>query len=362
MAFLFFKKKKKKCLGVDVGASSIKIVELGQRKERIGLENYGEFSISSFLMERPFRNFQGTSLSLSEEEISKAIKAIIGEAKISTTKAIFTIPDFSTFFTYFELPPMTSKELPDAVLFEARQHIPVPLSEVTIDWSLIGGEVPDHRGKEKLQILLLAVPNEVIAQYRKIAELSKLEILALESEVFSIVRAVMSPQRKRKTQIIVDIGAQSTSCAIVDQGVLKRIHSIDVSGNELTRALVRSLNIGYKEAEDFKKLYGLIAPEKTVAQILYPLIDVIIREVERISKDYFSSTKKTIDEIILSGHSALLPGLRDYFFTRLKKEVNIANPFEDLYYPSILEDTLKEMGPGYTVPVGAALRGLEQLE
>ena len=88
---------------------------------------------------------------------------------------------------------MTSKELPNAVIFEARQHIPVPLSEVTIDWSLIGGEVPDHRGKEKLQILLLAVPNEVIAQYRKIAELSKLEILALESEVFSIVRAVMNP-------------------------------------------------------------------------------------------------------------------------------------------------------------------------
>lgn len=358
MVGLFFKKASQKCLGIDIGTSSIKIVELsrfGGWKERIKLENYGEVSLFT-LFEKPFRTFEKGSLLLSAQEISRAIKAILEEAKISTSQAVFSIPDFSTFFTNFELPPLTKKELPDAVKFEARHHIPLPLAEVTLDWSLIEGEVSD-RVKEKLQILLLAVPNEVINQYREIVRLSQLQLLALEAEVFSLVRSLI--KKNKKIQVLVDIGAQSTTISIIDQGILKRTHSLDVSGNELTRVLANTLNIDYKEAENFKKKYGLVSPEKTIAEILYPLIDLILREIEKISQDFYQSEGKDIDQVILAGRSALIPGLRDYFFSQLKKEVIIANPFSDIFYPPILEETLKEMGPAYAVAVGTALRGIE---
>lgn len=359
MAWLSFKKTNpKKCLGIDIGTSSIKIVELsrlGVWKERVKLENYGEVSLFT-LFEKPFRTFEKGSLLLSAQEISRAIKAILIEAKISTSQAVFSIPDFSTFFTTFELPPLTKNELPEAVKFEARHHIPLPLAEVTLDWLLIGGEVSDKR-KEKLQILLLAVPNEVINQYREIVRLSQLKLLFLEAEVFSLVRALI--KENKKIQVLVDIGAQSTTVSIIDQGILKRTHSFDFSGNELTRVLAIALNIDYQEAENFKKKYGLISPEKQIAEIFYPLIDLILREIEKISQDFYQSEGKDIDQVILAGKSALFPGLRDYFFSRLKKEVIIANPFSDIFYPPILEETLKEMGPAYAIAVGAARRGIE---
>lgn len=359
MAWLSFKKTtSKKCLGIDIGTSSIKIVELsrlGAWKERIKLENYGEVSLLT-LFEKPFRTFEKGSLLLSAQEISLAIKAILEEAKISTSRAVFSIPDFSTFFTTFELPPLTKKELPEAVKFEARHHIPLPLAEVTLDWSLIGGEVSDKR-KEKLQILLLAVPNEVINQYQEIVRLSQLQLLSLEAEVFSLVRSLI--KKNEKIHVLVDLGAQSTTVSIIDHGILKRTHSFDVSGNELTRVLANALNIDYQEAENFKKKYGLISAEKVIAEILYPLIDLILREIEKISQDFYQSEGKNIDQIILAGKSALIPGLRDYFFSQLKKEVIIANPFSDIFYPPILEETLKEMGPAYAIAVGAAMRGIE---
>ncbi len=357
MVGFLFKKASKKGLGIDIGTSSIKIVELsrGAWKERIKLENYGELSLSS-LFEKPFRTFEEGSLLLSAQEASRAIKAILEEAKIATRRAVFSIPDFSTFFTNFELPPLTRKELPDAVKFEARHYIPLPLDEVTLDWSLIEGEVSE-KPEEKLKILLLAVPNEVINQYQEIAKLSQLQLFSLEAEVFGIARALI--KNNKKIYALLDLGAQSTTISIIDRGILKRVHSLDVSGNELTKTLANALNINYQEAEDFKKLYGLISPEKIIAEILFPLIDLILSETRRVFQDFYQSEGKDVDQIILVGRSALLPGLRDYFFAQLKKEVIIGNPFSDIFYPPILEDTLKEMGPAYAVSVGAALRGLE---
>ena len=349
----------KKSLGIDIGTSSIKIIELSRWGERIELENYGEVSLLT-LYEKPFRAFDKGLLLLSSQEISRAIRAILEEAQISTLSAVMAIPDFSSFFTNFELPPMTEKELPEAVRFEARHHIPLPLAEVALDWSLIGGEVSE-RPKEKLKILLLAFPIEVVNQYREIADLAGLQLLSLEAEVFSLVKSLIKKESlpRAPVQVLVDIGAQSTSCSIIDRGILKRTHSFDLSGNELTKILSKSLNIDYQEAENFKREYGLVSPEKKIAEILYPLIDIILKEIETISQDFYQSEGKSTDQIILAGGSALLPGLRDYFFSQLKKEVIIANPFSEIFYPPILEETLKEMGPGYAIAVGTALRGLE---
>lgn len=184
----------KKSLGIDVGTSSIKIVELSRWGERIKLENYGEISAQA-LYQRPFRTFEKSTLLLFAEDISRAIKAITEEAKIKTRRTVFSIPDFSSFFTSFELPPMTREELSQAVRYEARQYVPLPLAEVTLDWQIIEGEVSDQR-KTKLKILLVAVPNEIINQYRKIAEISGLELQALEAEVFGLLRSLIGEEKR----------------------------------------------------------------------------------------------------------------------------------------------------------------------
>jgi len=371
MIWFPFKIGLKSCLGIDIGTSGIKIVQLAMKGERVTLEKYGEIAAQVFY-EESHRTFEKSTLLLSTQDIARAILAICQEAKITERRAFFTIPDFASFFTSFDLPPMGREEIPQAVRFEARHHIPLPLAEVTLDWSIIEGEASDHK-KTPLKILLVAVSNDLIDQYSQIVTLSNLELKGLEVEAFGLVRALISEEKE--VVAILDIGARSTTVNIVDQGILKVSHSFDVAGNEMTQVLSKALDIEFFEAENLKKVHGLkyflsnqeIGEEagetklitKKVGEILIPLVDLILAELERTSQNFYQTKGKKIERVILAGGSALLPGVKEYFIKVLKKNVEIANPFANIFYPPLLESTLKQMGPSYAIAVGAALRGIE---
>jgi len=353
----------KKFLGIDIGTSYVKMVEMYRFGHQRKLENYGQIS-ASVLYDKPFRTFDKNTLFLSNKDVARAIKAVKEEAGIKTQKVVFSIPDFSTFFTNFTLPPMTREELPQAIRYEAKQYVPLPLSEVTLDWQIIDDK-PLANGKTGYRILLVAAPNEIISQYQEIAKLSQLELFSLEAETFSLMRALIGEEEKRPIALI-DIGAQSTTCTIVDKRALKSSHSFDISGNDLTSIIAKALNIDFAEAEKLKKQYGikvLTAEEGQNAQniraVLVPLIDMVLREIQGIFSSFSQQEKKEIQKVIIAGGTALLPGLKDYFKESLQKEVEIANPFKNIFYPPVLEDVLREMGPSYSIAVGTALRGLE---
>lgn len=353
-----FKIIAKTFLGIDIGTSSIRVVELLKWGKRIKLENYGELQAQAFY-KKSFRTFEETTLVISARDIAKAIRGILEEAKIKTKKVIFSIPDFSSFFTWFDLPPMTESEIPEAVRYEARRHTPLPLSEVTLDWQIIEGRVSEKEST-KLKILLVAVPNEVINQYRQIAALARLELQAIEAEAFAFARS--SARNEKQALALVDIGARTTTCSIIDKGVLKRSYSFDVSGSELTNLISKSLNVDYLQAEELKRKYGIYpstVSQENLEKILFPLLDLVLAEIKKISQNFYRFESREVQKVILGGGSALLPGLKEYFSQSLKKEVVIANPFPNIFYPPILEKTLKEMGPSYAIAVGAALRGLE---
>jgi len=356
MDFPFFKKASQSYLGVDIGTSAIKIVELSKKGERIQLENFGELK-SQALYQKPFRTFEKNTLLLLAEEIALAIKGILKEAKIQSRFASFSIPDFSSFFTNFELPSMTEEEIPEAVNFEARRQIPIPVSEVILDWSIIGGKPSLDRKGEKIKILLVAVPKEIINQYQEIAKKSGLELLALEAEVFGLIRSLV--EKEKGIVVLVDIGAQSTTVNIVEKGILKISHSLDMGGNELTRIIARARNIDFWKAEELKEKFGLLRGQvDDVSNILYPLIDLILKEVEDITQYFCQSEKKEIGQFILAGGAVYLPGLSGYFAQKLQKEVIIGNPFAKIFTPPILSETLKQIGPSFAIAVGMALREL----
>ena len=358
----------KKFLGIDIGTSSIKLVELSGRGERKKLENYAEMK-TGVSRENPFRTFEKNTLSLSSQDVAQAIKSMLKEAKIKTRKSIFSIPDFSSFFTSFELPSMAKEEIGKAVNYEARQHVPLPLSEVTLDWEVIDGRISD-RGKSKLKILLVAVPNETINQYQTITKLCDLQILALEAEVFGLLRSLI-PVNENKTVAIVDIGAQTTTCSIIDKRVLVSSNSFNLSGDDLTERLIKSFTIDYSTAQKLKEKYGLkenpssstnvgnSSSIKNVRETLLPLVDAILKEVEKITFNFYQTENKEVEKFIIAGGTSLMPELRKYFEGYFKKETEVANPFSKISHPPILEKTLKEMGPAYAIALGMALRGFE---
>lgn len=352
-----FKLRPKKFLGIDVGTSSIRIVEIGRRGQTHKLENYGEVGLS-FVREGPFRVYKKDTLLLSNKKIARTIQSICKEAGIQTKEVNFSIPDFCSFSTSFELPPMSKEEIPEAVRYEVRPYIPLPLPEITLDWSIIEGEV----SKTPLKILVVAIPNDIISQYQEIAHLSNLNIRILEPEVFSLARSLIKDKEKGKIIGLIDIGARSTTCSVLEKGVLKTSHSFNIAGNELTEIIARSLNIDYNKAEELKKKSGLISNKsgkKDVRQTILALIDSILEEVKKIFRDFYQSEGKEIEKIILAGGTALMPGLKEYFSAELNKEVVIADPFSGIACLPILSDTLKAMGPSYAIAIGAAFKGLE---
>jgi len=357
MIWFPFKIAPKKFLGIDIGTSSIKMVELGRKGEKRVLENYGELKTLS-LQKAPFRISKKDTLLLSDQEVAQAISAILRKAEIQTKEVNFSIPDFASFFTTFELPPMSQKEIPQAIRYEARNYIPIPLSEITLDWSVIEEQIPNQR-QTPLRILMVAIPNEIISQYQKIANLANLKLKSLEAEVFALSRSL---PKNEKIIAIIDIGARSTTCSILEKGILKISHSFNVSGNELTEILSKSLRTDYEKAEELKGSLGITLKqesEKNLREILLPLIDTTLIEIKKFFNNFRRENGKEIEKIVLAGGSALLPGLKEYFFEELQKEVEIANPFSRISYPPILEETLKEMGPKYAIACGLALKGLE---
>lgn len=354
-----FKKTAENFLGIDIGTTAVKIIELSKRGDKIKLENYGE-ALAQTLYEKPFRTIDKNTLLFSSQEIAKAILAILEEAKIQERKVVFSIPDFASFFIDFSLPPMTKDELPEAVKYEARQYIPMPLSEVTLDWSVIGGQIGKGRQKSTpLKILLVAVPTEIINQYQEISNLAGLSLKAIEAEAFGLLRSLI--RQDKKPICIIDIGAQSTTVNIIENGILKKSHSFDISGGELTQLIAKSQNLDSAAAEDLKRQVGLVEDVKNIKKILLPLIDYIVAETEKIIKSFYQQESKEITKIILAGGSAQMPGLKEYFAVTFKKETEIANPFADIFYPPILEGSLKKMGSSYAIATGMALRGLELL-
>jgi type IV pilus assembly protein PilM len=344
----------KKCLGVDIGASSVKLVEVSVFGKRRKLENYAEFSF--FPENSPVKTFLGDSLVLDSEKASEILRAVLTKGEFEEKKAAFSIPDFSTFFTTFSLPLMSKEEVPHAVEFEARHHIPLPLSEVAFDWQVM--EKEESFPGAKLKILLVAVPKRILQEYQRLAELTKIKLKGMEAEVFGLIHS--SIRGKYEEPIcLVDIGWLSTTVSIVDRGNLKVSHSFDFSSKKLTESLSSALGITFIEAERLKREKGLDPREKDVIKTLLPLVGSLAVEIEKVCEDFYKEENKLIKRLVLAGGSATLFGLKEYLAGKTKKETELVNPFSGFVYPEELEPRLKEIGPSFAVATGVALMGIE---
>lgn len=291
---------------------------------------------------------------LSNYFVSRAIRAVLDEAKIKTKAAIFSVPDFSTFCTSFELPPMSASELSEAVYYNASQYIPLPVTETTLDWKLIDG-IPGTNSA--LKIFLVAIPNQVIQDYQKVAQMAGLELYAVEAEVIGLVRSLVGEEKK--CVCFIDIGVQSTTINVTDKKNLKKSYSFDFAGSQLTYHIASALGLGHTEAEELKNREGLISSKEEIAKTLYLLVDPLILEVKKVLADFYQEENKEVDEIYLTGGTSLLPGLKEYFAETLKKKVQIPNCFSEFLYPPILGKTIEEIAPSFSVATGVALGGLE---
>ncbi|MBI2098590.1 MAG: type IV pilus assembly protein PilM [Candidatus Wildermuthbacteria bacterium] len=337
-------------LGIDVGSSALRVVEIGGWGDRRTLKNYGEIRMRTMYKE-PFRSFEKNALLLSTNDIAKALRGIFEETHMAEKKAIFSISDYSTFFTTFELPFIKEEELGSAVRFEARRHVPLPLSEVVLDWQLLE-KTKDKRSR----ILLVAVPKEVVNYYEEIARFAGLTLIALEAEVFGNIRSYF--KEEREPAVLIDIGSHTTTVSVVAKSMVRLSQTINVGGNNFTERIAQSLSVNYRKAEEEKLQKGIHLVQGNV-RILVPIVDLIVTEIRKALEGFDRQSAGVVRKIVLSGGSARLPGLAEYLEKQFGKQTEVINPFHNILYPPLLEEVIKDMGPSYAVAVGMALRGFE---
>lgn len=345
-------------LGIDIGSSSIKVVQLRKEKERAVLETYGQIAVG------PYTNLKiGQAAKLSEDAMISALKDVLKEANIKSKNATVAIPLKSSFIIIISLPALETQDISEMVQMEARRYIPVSISEVVLSWWVL----PESQNQKKegddqkrkfIQVLLVAIHKDVINSYKNIISKAGLKAQAYEIESFSMARSSVS--REISPVAVLDFGASSVKLAIVDYGMIKASYSINQGAQDLTLALSHSLGVDFAKAEELKREIGLsdLPEHKEIVAVLEPTLDYIFSEINIFIKNFQKKNQRSINKIFLTGGGAMLKGLVDFSVKRFTIEVKIANPFEKVEYPAFLSNVLREVGVNFSVAIGLAMREL----
>ena len=343
-------------LGVDIGTTSVKVVEVKQGKQLPQLINYG-FSEESRYLGRPSNAIQTSALKIFDQEASEILMAVIRKMKPNTREVIASLPSFAAFMTVLSFPEMTPGELSKSITYQAKQYIPLPLSEVAMEWVKVGERVNDQGFKEQ-QVLLISVPQENIKKYQQIFKMANLNLHWLELESMSLGRVLIGNDPTPTT--VVDIGSRSTNIAFFENGQLRFNAQSDFGGASITQALTTSLNINPRRSEELKRERGIIGggAEHELSTIMTPFLDAIINDVKKAEFDYtsqFAGIAKA-ERIILSGGGSNLLGVDRYFERELGVTTVKASPFVRFEYPPVIEPLVPQLNPLLSVSLGLGMR------
>lgn len=354
-------------LGIDIGASSVKVVQLRQQKGVAILETYGEIALGPYA-KLPI----GRTVKLEAEKIADALKDLMKEANVTARLGGMSIPFSSSLITILEMPKADKEQLKRMVPIEARKYIPVPVSEVMIDWFMIPPDdendafdrVGDKKPERNVQeVLMAAIHNETLHNYQEIASQIGLHVDFFEIEIFSAIRSVLG--RGVAPVMVVEMGASTTKIYIVERGLVRLSHLVTTGGMHMTEMLANSLNWDFEKAERIKREIGLsdnrMYGESEMGVLREALLSTLTRvfsEANRVLLSYGKRYNKNVSHVVFSGGGSSLPGLKEEAKKALAIEVEIADPFSRTEAPAFLLDVLSRIGPSFAVAVGLALRNL----
>ena len=340
-------------LGVDIGTTSIKIAEIGKGKQRPELQNYGILESYGHL-ERVNNAIQTSALKIMEADTIQLLKTLIKHSNFKSRDAIASIPSFAAFITLFEMPQMDDADIAKTMQFQIGQYIPLPITEVSIDWLKVG-ERQDDQGFVKEQILLVSIPNETIEKYQRIFSAAGLRLRAMEIESLALLRSVADAAMP--PTLVVDIGSRSTNIAVVDKGNLRYNVQTDMSGAGITQALAGGLGVKIRRAEKLKRERGILGgSESELSTLMMPFVDAILNEVKRAKSKYEQSFGNAITQVILAGGGSKMPGIVPYAQEQIGLPVAIADPFLKIHYPSSLEPIVRDLGPSFAIAIGLGIK------
>lgn len=334
-------------LGIDIGSSSIKVVEIEDKNGVLTLVTYGEIQLG------PYNDKAlGAVVQLGPKQEQEALVDVIRESAVKARQAVFAMPLSASFISTTTLDVGADADLGAQVRIEARKIIPASLSEVTLDWAELEA-VPDQAGRP---VLIAAIQNTAIERLNILMQFVGLQDSPTEIECFSTTRTVPASGHS----IVMDFGASSAKMYISNGGVLNRMHRINIGGTQVTQQFSELQETDFETAELQKIQMTQDSPEHASLKGVYSKVyGRALREFRQVIDHYQSTHDVEVEVVHLCGGASLHAGMPKMIQNAVGIPVEYVNPFSNVAYPAFMEDAMKEIGPSFVPALGAALRHFE---
>lgn len=335
--FKFGSLKEKTGVGLNIGSSSVSVVELVKKNERFFLLHFGV---------EPIKNTEDRT------DLAEVIKKVIGDAGITSKEINSSVAGQEVIVRYIGLPQMTKEELDGAIKFEAEKYIPFNIDEVVLDCQIL-----DKKPQSKMNVLLVAAKKSLIDNHINLIKQAGLTPVLIDVDSFAIINAfqMANPEQVTGTITLLNLGAQFSSINILKDNISCFTRDVLIGGNNISKAISEKLNVGLEEADRLK-----CNPEgrkEEISEIAKPVVENLLSEIQ-LSFDYYESQfEKGIDKAFVSGRASNFVGLVDTLKESLKLEITAWDPLKGLQIsPGINREELSAVSNRLAVAIGLALR------
>jgi len=345
---------KKNMVGLDIGSSSVKAVELQGKSGSFQLVSLGYENL------QPDSIVDGQIMELNN--VSNVIANIFNEHKITTTRVAAGVSGHSVIVKNIVLPQMSEDELQESFSWHAEEHIPFDISDVHLDYQITG------KTADALHVLLAACKRDKIANVKQAIQLAGKQPAVIDVDAFALQNCYELNYQPQPGQIValLNIGASTTNINILNGTRSVFTRDASVGGNQYTGLLQKELGLTFEPAEAVKR--GLKLPEgiesRSIEPILETVSDILALEIQK-TMDFYRATaedgESAVQKILISGGGSKLSGLMEYLANRFEIPVEVFDPFRQIRVDarSFDPDYMREVVPEMAIAVGLALRGVD---
>lgn len=312
----------KPVFGLDIGFSSLKVMQISTENKRQVVTGYGVTTFSPGALKN--------GVILEPEVIAKVAhdlfdKRLVGD--ITTRRVVLAVPAARTFTRTVTLPLLPAKDLREAIHLETEQYVPVPFEELYVDYAVVNKMEKDQ------EILVAAVPKKIVASYLQLTDLLGLEVVAIETTINSASRLFVQSEQSDVPTVLIDFGSLSSDITIYDKAIVVT-GTVPGGGDSFTNAIADKLHVTKEEAHVIKTKYGLgvSKKQKEITDGLDGILEQMLKEIRRMIRYYEerSSTQGKVGQIVTMGGGANMPGLSEHMTNLLRLPVRTCDPWQHI--------------------------------
>ncbi len=346
---MFLFKKKKEVVGIDIGSSSVKVVQIKDNKGSFQLLNVGIFPL-------PAEAIVDNTL-MDSSAIAIGIKSLVASLDIKIKEVVCSISGNSVIIRKIVLPTMSQEELEEQISWEAEQYIPFDINDVNMDFQILS---PDSIDPTRMNVLLVASKKDIINDYVSVFSDAGMQLSVVDVDSFAVQNAfeVNHDYTPEDVIALINIGASVMNVNVIKEGSTLFTRDVQMGGNLYSEEIQKQLGLSGEDAE-IGKLLAHESHNKELQNVILAVNETITQEIRR-SLDFYNSTANTdrISRVFVSGGCSKVYKLISAISEKTDLLVEILNPFAKLKYDEKDFDPeyLQEIAPLMAVPVGLAVR------